>query len=101
MPDTTPAPAATPSPDASTVVRVALPLPLPGLFDYLPGNAVGPDLVGCRLRVPFGSRELVGVAAEVGLPAGDTPELRTVLEPLDRMPLFHGELLASLRWLAR
>ncbi|MGH8077006.1 MAG: hypothetical protein ACREPE_06740, partial [Lysobacter sp.] len=48
------------SPDS--IWRVALPLPLPRLFDYLPvaGHATGGD-IGRRVRVPFGSRELIGV----------------------------------------
>ena len=100
MPHPASLPAATPASDARTTLRVALPLPLPGLFDYLPATGTGAT-VGCRIRVPFGSRELVGVVAEVGPPAADLPELRVALEQLDAEALFHGELLASLRWLAR
>src|SRR5690606_41422009 len=54
-----------------------------------------------RVRVPFGPRELVGVVAAIGPPAADAPELRAIIERLDQAPLLHGELLASLRWLAR
>ncbi len=90
-----------------TVLRVALPLPVPRLFDYLPpdaetGHALPPDgLVGCRVRVPFGPRELVGVVVATGGPAPDAPELRAALAWLDNAPLLRGELLASLRWLSR
>ncbi|WP_147653543.1 primosomal protein N' [Vulcaniibacterium gelatinicum] len=82
------------------VLRVALPVPLPRLFDYRVARA-DPALVGCRVQVPFGSRSLVGVVAEVGPPAVPDAELRPVEAVLDPVPLFHGELLASLRWLAR
>ncbi|MGH8031662.1 MAG: hypothetical protein ACREO8_04670, partial [Luteimonas sp.] len=53
------------------VLRVALPLPLPRLFDYGPPTdvSIAPDLIGRRVRVPFGSRELVGVIADVGAAA--------------------------------
>jgi primosomal protein N' (replication factor Y) len=88
-------------PDA--VLRVALPLPLARLFDYLPPSGLDAmsGLVGQRVRVPFGPRELVGVVAEVG-PAGDPQaELRTALGLPDAEPLLQGELLDSLRWLAR
>lgn len=90
------------SADAS-VLQVALPVPLPRLFDYRApaGLAAAPDLVGCRVRVPFGPRELVGVVAGVGTAAGDTPALREALACLDDAPLLHGELFDSLRWLAR
>ncbi|MFC3716429.1 primosomal protein N' [Luteimonas soli] len=90
------------SADAS-VLQVALPVPLPRLFDYRApaGMTAAPDLVGCRVRVPFGPRELVGVVAGVGTAAGDTPALREALACLDDAPLLHGELFDSLRWLAR
>ena len=69
-------------PPPSTVWRVALPLPLPRLFDYLPpqpgaGEPIDPgaetgDPVGCRVRVPFGRRELIGVVVELGMPEPGT-----------------------------
>lgn len=88
-------------PAAATCWNVALPVPVPRLFDYRPAaGAASAAQVGCRVRVPFGSRELVGVVAGVGLPDAEAPELRHG-ECLDAAPLFHGELLDSLRWLAR
>jgi len=88
-------------PDA--VLRVALPLPLARLFDYLPpaGETATPGWIGHRVRVPFGSRELVGVVTGVGAPEGGAGDLRAALEMPDPEPLLHGELLDSLRWLAR
>ncbi|GAB3390004.1 primosomal protein N' [Lysobacter fragariae] len=81
--------------------RVALPVPLPRLFDYRPpaGTVATAADIGCRVRVPFGPRALVGVIAGLGDATG-TGELKTA-ESLDAQPLFHGELLESLRWLAR
>ncbi|RDZ27524.1 primosomal protein N' [Lysobacter silvisoli] len=83
--------------------RVALPLPLPRLFDYRPAGdaAAGADDVGTRVRVPFGQRELVGVVADTGPADPDAPAAKPALARLDPEPLFHGELLESLRWLAR
>lgn len=110
------------------VLRVALPLPLPRLFDYRApegstaqgrpsegqasaAQASGkngaeselgtPALVGRRVLVPFGPRELVGVIAGVDPTTDLTAELRDALEVLDDVPVLHGELLESLRWLAR
>jgi primosomal protein N' (replication factor Y) (superfamily II helicase) len=85
-----------------SVLRVALALPRPGLFDYLPppDMAAGPDWTGCRVRVPFGRRELVGVVVESG-PAADSRPLRPVRARLDATSLFDSELWQTLRWAAR
>ncbi len=90
---------------ATRLLQVALPLPLPRLFDYLPppGHGASEADIGRRVRVPFGRRELVGVIAGIG-PAdtGDGRELRPADALLDAAgPVLHGELLDSLRWLAR
>lgn len=90
-------------PPTVTTLRVALPVPLPHVFDYLPpAGAAQPDhgRVGCRVRVPFGPRELVGVVVEIGqLPSADG--LRPALEWCDAAPLLVDELARSLQWLAR
>jgi primosomal protein N' (replication factor Y) len=84
------------------LLQVALPLPLPRLFDYLPpdGAAATPGDIGRRVRVPFGTRELIGVVAGTGVAAADAPAVREVLAWLDDAALLEGELLASCRWLA-
>ncbi|WP_119717017.1 primosomal protein N' [Cognatilysobacter tabacisoli] len=105
MPDSptppTPPPAPRPEPDA--VWRVAVPVPLPRLFDYRPadGAAAAPGDVGRRVRVAFGPRELVGVVADVGAADPDAPAPKPALAAIDDAPLLSGELLDSLRWLAR
>ncbi|MEA9747292.1 primosomal protein N' [Xanthomonas campestris pv. raphani] len=86
-----------------TTLRVALPVPLPQLFDYLPPQDTdvdGPDRVGCRVRVPFGPRELIGVVVERGQqPSAEG--LRAALDWCDHTPLLVDELARSLHWLAR
>ncbi|MEA9905926.1 primosomal protein N' [Xanthomonas campestris pv. raphani] len=86
-----------------TTLRVALPVPLPRLFDYLPPQDTdvdGPDRVGCRVRVPFGPRELIGVVVERGQqPSAEG--LRAALDWCDDTPLLVDELARSLHWLAR
>ncbi|MBB6258588.1 primosomal protein N' (replication factor Y) [Xanthomonas arboricola] len=90
---------------SSTVatLRVALPVPLPQLFDYLPpadAPLTDPARVGCRVRVPFGPRELVGVVVEIGQLAS-AEGLRPALAWCDDAPLLVEELARSLQWLAR
>ncbi len=89
-------------PDPRPTLRVALPVPLPQLFDYLPpeGTHAQESDIGRRVRVPFGPRELVGMVAGIGQGEADTP-LRPALEWADPAPLLVGELSASLRWLSR
>ena len=85
------------------VLKVALPLPLPRLFDYLPADGPTADAadIGRRVRVQFGNRSLCGVVAATG-PADAVPaDAIKPVEWLEPEPLFAGELLASLRWLAR
>lgn len=60
----------------------------------------GPDRVGCRVRVPFGPRELIGVVVERGQqPSAEG--LRAALDWCDDTPLLVDELARSLHWLAR
>ncbi|MDH3451962.1 MAG: primosomal protein N' [Gammaproteobacteria bacterium] len=82
------------------VARVAVPVPLRKTFDFLvPGGvAVQP---GIRVRVPFGSRDLVGVVtrtdAHSEVPASRLKPLRLVL---DAQPIFAPKLLSMLLWAA-
>lgn len=85
-----------------TVWRIALPLPLPRLFDYLP--APDPRAVptrGCRIQVPFGQRSVVGVFVESGQSVIDGPTLREATVVLDGgHAVFDDELWHSLNWAA-
>ncbi|MEI2796131.1 primosomal protein N' [Pseudoxanthomonas sp. F11] len=84
-------------------LQVALPVPLPRLFDYLPpvGHAASAGDVGKRVSVMFGNRALTGFVAGVGPPGDPGLDLRPADALLDGAPLLHGELLESLHWLAR
>jgi primosomal protein N' (replication factor Y) len=81
-------------------VQVALPVPLPQLFDYLPpAGGVLPE-VGARVLVPLGRRRLVGVVvgqtAVSDVPAG---RLLPVIETLDEgQVMLDATLLDLLRW---
>ena len=84
-------------------LQLALPVPLPQLFDYAPpaGHAPSAADIGRRLWVPFGPRELIGIV--VGAEPREAPPagLRAALGFLEPEPLIEGELAASLNWLAR
>ncbi len=79
------------------VLRIALPVPLPRLFDYLPPDAATDIAPGTRVKVPFGRGTRVGVVVEVAdgsaLPAH---QLKRVQRVLDSEPLLDAELLSAL-----
>jgi len=83
-------------------LQVALPVPLPRAFDYLPpaGACPGLEWVGRRVRVPFGSGERVGLVVGVGPPTEAGIALRPILALLDDAPLLGDELLSTLRFCA-
>ena len=81
-----------------SVLRVALPVPLPTLFDYLP-PANGEAAVGGRVLVPFGRGKAVGVVVEVDVPTTvGSARLKRVLKVLDQSPLLDAELMQTLAW---
>ncbi|MGA0587214.1 primosomal protein N' [Dyella sp. KRB-257] len=83
-----------------TVVRVALPVPLPTLFDYLP-PASGEPQAGSRVRVPFGRGSRVGIVVDPAAAASVAEgRLKPVAEVLDPAPLLDGELMQTLAWAA-
>src|SRR3546814_7203816 len=82
------------------VLRVALPVPLPTLFDYLP-PAAGEAGVGSRVLVPFGRNKLVGVVVAIEVEAAvDDRRLKQVLRLLDDGALLDPELMQTLAWAA-
>ncbi|MEP6880911.1 MAG: primosomal protein N', partial [Dokdonella sp.] len=84
------------------IVRVAVPVPLPRLFDYRLDAELSEPAVGCRVRVPFSGRERVGVVlgCEDRSEVADD-QLKPVSAVLDEYPLLSVELIATLEWAAR
>ncbi len=84
------------------IVRVALPLPLPRLFDYRLEPGVAAPAIGARVRVPFSGRDRVGVVLghDQHSDLADD-QLKPLLEILDAQPLLTGELMATLEWASR
>ena len=104
------------------ILQVALPVPLPRLFDYLPPIGILPEQiqVGMRIRVPFG--KTVDVPDELSLLAPDVQiskakaksyigiivkltdhsdfldKLKPALELLDSTPLLPPDLLQLFHW---
>ncbi len=83
------------------VLRVALDVPLPRLFDYLPSEEPMDVEIGDRVVVPFGSRERIGVvverAAQSDLPPERLKRIAAVRRDAPRLP---ADWLALIRFLA-
>jgi primosomal protein N' (replication factor Y) len=74
-------------PDADRYVRVLLPLPLPAALDYLAPVGTASLEPGCFVRVPLGTRNVVGVVWDGA--GGELPaeRLKPILESLAVPPL--------------
>src|SRR5215203_4295582 len=86
--------------NSKALVRVAVPVPLADAFDYLaPAGAL--PAAGCRVRVPFGRGERIGIVVDHPAATDVAPErLKTIGSVLDGSPVLGAELLLSLRWAA-
>lgn len=83
------------------VVRVAVPVPMMGQFDYRLESSEQ-VVIGARVRVPFGRRELVGIVTAMGLEVNDSlPTLKAVLAVLDDKPVFNPSLWQLLTFAAQ
>jgi primosomal protein N' (replication factor Y) (superfamily II helicase) len=85
---------------APPVLKVALPLPLRELFDYLPPANDEAVQAGARVLVPFGPRELVGIVVTVQAPSSVQQEkLLRVKRVLDQgIALLDENLLSLMQW---
>lgn len=83
-------------------LKVALPVPLLGLFDYLPCTDVAIDeqWIGCRVEVPFGTRQLIGWVSALGEPTEEPNRLKCITQRIDPYPIISTEWLTSMRWVA-
>ena len=88
-------------PPEPKIVRVALDVPLPRLFDYLCAEATAGD-VGRLVRVPFGPRSRVGLIIEV-ITHSDQPadKLKAAEGILSEMPILPADWLALCEFTAR
>src|SRR5256885_13310695 len=84
-----------------TILRVALDVPLPTLFDYRSEDATRAD-IGYRVLVPFGKKRLVGVIWDVATKSGvSDSRLRSVekilrdVAPLPREWLAFAEICSG------
>src|SRR5689334_20288935 len=87
-----------------TYLRLALPTPLKRYFDYIapqPIDCKGLKM-GMRVKVPFGSRTLVGILIDV-VTETDVPQakLKSAIEIIDTEPLLRTDVYKLCEWAAQ
>lgn len=86
------------------ILRLAIPSPLRRLFDYYapPGVDITRLQPGMRVRVPFGTREVIGIFIEHAASSDlDSQRIRTARELIDQRPLLPPALVELCLWSAR
>lgn len=85
-----------------TILQIALPCPLRLSFDYLPDNSKITWQTGMRVKVPFGSRELIGFIVNIKTTneEADTAKLKIIIEGIDQHPIIYPDLLSLTQWLS-
>lgn len=80
-------------------IKVAVPRPLHGTYDYrAPADMPAPQ-PGCRVRVPFGRSEIIGIVIDNQCESS-YPKLKAISEQVDTQPLLDDHLLALAQWMA-
>ncbi len=86
------------------ILKVAVPVPLFGLFDYkIPENAAFKNIKpGCRVQIPFGRKSVIGVVIET-CDKSEFPnnKLKAIKALIDDKPILPTSLLKLLSWSAR
>jgi primosomal protein N' (replication factor Y) len=86
----------------TNILRIAVPTPLRQSFDYLPPESgLALPLPGCRVRVPFQHRELVGIVLEVTTKPSIAPhKLKKAITLIDTEPVIPPDILELCLWAA-
>lgn len=81
------------------ILRVAIPSPLRKTFDYLPCTSETRWVPGVRVKVPFGTRQVVGIVVEVADHSTFAHDkLKQVSERIDEAPILPQDLLTLCTW---
>ncbi|MCK5477824.1 MAG: primosomal protein N' [Methylococcales bacterium] len=84
------------------IIKIAIPIPLNRLFDYLAPDDIGHIPAGTRVLVPFGKTKKVGFVIEnVENSALETDRLKKIIEIIDDSPLISEKDIQLLQWASR
>ncbi|MCF2949182.1 primosomal protein N' [Paraglaciecola aquimarina] len=83
-----------------SIISIALPIPKRQLFDYLAADEI--PKIGCRVRVSFGPRKLIGVVWEINQESDwDKNKLKKIEQIIDAQPIFDATQRKLCSWLAQ
>ena len=92
--------------DNQYLVETAVPCPVDRAFSYLSDSPVRP---GCRVRVPFGSRVVAGIALSCHEATSESldelkssgTKLKRISELVDQQPVMSDTLIRLAGWLSQ
>ena len=85
------------------ILQVAVPSPVGGLFDYLPPENCAAEqiLVGTRILVPFGNREVIGIIFNLSSSSSlKISKLKRGISLLDKQPILPNSILILMHWVS-
>lgn len=89
-----------PEPLNNRIISVAVALPLRQTFDFIRPEGTDKIVIGARIRVPFGTRKLVGIVVAIKAQSEYPKKLKSALQVLDTESVFEPDLWSTLHWLA-
>jgi primosomal protein N' (replication factor Y) (superfamily II helicase) len=79
------------------IIKVAVPVPLRRVFDYLPAGQMPKR--GCRVKVPFGARQMVGVVLDISEHSLlDPAKLKPINSIVDQRPILDETIMSLCEW---
>jgi primosomal protein N' (replication factor Y) len=81
-------------------VSVAVPVPFLDALTYAVPEGTSVPAIGSRVRVPLGSREVVGCVVGVGVAADGATDIKVTGDVLDAEPLLPASIVELCRWVA-
>ena len=83
--------------DKQQYFNVSLPVPLRRSFSYSTSTDAN-IVVGLRVLVPFGARQLVGIVVEANIEADPKIKIKAIISILDSIPIADTLLAKLIKW---
>ena len=81
--------------------EIAVPAAVETLFTYRVPNELFSEIkIGARVKIPFGTRTIIGVVIRLSPSTTISKNLKSILSLVDSEPIFNSELLNTLKWIS-